>query len=111
MKKKMKQKKMMKKSIELKGGLMNEQTSEQIVPEQRIIKLTPEQIEERQIQLERTQMNIEMSELNIKHMERAIESNMPIREAKLQLSKIKQNLETFRHNVIALTEQITKGEV
>lgn len=75
------------------------------------IKLSQEQIEQREIQLIRNQMNLEMVELNIVHMERAMEAGLPTREAKLQTDILRKNLEQFRHNAIALREQIDKGEM
>ena len=79
--------------------------------EQKVIKLSPEQIEERKIKLDQTQMNLEMAELNIVHVKRAIENNLPVREAKNQLVTLEKNVEVFKHNIIALKLQIEKGEM
>jgi hypothetical protein len=75
------------------------------------IKLSPEQILERQVQLENVKMQIEMSELNIKHFERMIEINLPILQTKVLLNKERAIIAQAKHNVIALEEQINSGEM
>lgn len=79
--------------------------------EKKVIKLSEEQIEEKEIQKIKTQMNLELTELSIKHMNMAIEKNLPLRETQLQLNQLKKNLETYKHNIAALQEQIDKGEM
>ena len=79
--------------------------------EQRVIKLSPEQIEARKLQLEREIMTMELNELSIKHTLRAIELNIPNREAKSSLNNLNQKIETNKHNIVALKEQIEKGEM
>ena len=76
-----------------------------------IIKLTDEQIEEKRVQLVKTQMNLEMAELNVVQFERAVAENIPMREAKIQLANLKKQIEMLKHNIVALNEQISKGEM
>lgn len=75
------------------------------------IKLSPEQIREKEIQLFKTKMNLEMAELNINQFVRAINENIPQREAETQLNNMRKQVEQLKHNIGALTEQITKGEM
>ena len=77
----------------------------------KVIKLSPEQIDERKIQLRKTQFQLEMSELNIKQLELAIAEEFPMQNARVELNTQRKNVELMKHNVIALTQQIDKGEI
>ena len=90
---------------------METNTGTNFMQEQKVIKLSPEQIEERKIKLDQTQMNLEMAELNIVHVKRAIENNLPVREAKNQLVTLEKNVDVFKHNIVALKLQIDRGEM
>jgi hypothetical protein len=75
------------------------------------IKLSPEQIMEKEIQLFKTKINLEMAEMNIKQMQRAIDENIPIKNSMVDLYNMKRQIDTLNHNIIALQEQIEKGEL
>lgn len=79
--------------------------------EQKVIKLSKEQILAKQVQLENTKMQLEMSEMNVKHFERMIEINLPIMQTQVLLNKEKEMVAQAKHNIIALQEQIDKGEM
>jgi hypothetical protein len=76
-----------------------------------VIKLSPEQIIEKEIQLFKTNMQLEMVELNIKQYERALKEGIPAKENAMQLNNFKKQMEMLKHNVIALEEQIAKKEM
>jgi hypothetical protein len=78
--------------------------------EQKVIKLTPDQILEAEVNLEKTKFNLEMTELNIKQFERSLESGLPMKTAQVELNRMKAQLKTLKHNIIAYQEQINKGE-
>jgi len=82
-----------------------------MIPEQKVIKLSPEQIAEKEINLEKTKMNLEMAELNIKQFTKAIETNLPMKTAKVELNNMQRQVEMLKHNIMALTEQINNGEM
>lgn len=77
----------------------------------KVIKLTPEMILDRQVQLEQTKINLENLELNIKQMERLIEIDFPKLQAQAQLNTLKKQVDTLKHNIVALTEQLKTGEM
>lgn len=78
---------------------------------EKTIKLTPEQILDREIQLFKTKMNLEMGILNVSQFQKAIELHIPEKEARNQLNNMKKQIETLQHNIIALEEQISTGEL
>jgi len=78
---------------------------------QHVVKLTPEQIVEKEIQLFKTKMNLEMGILNMSQFQKAIDEHLPEKEAKNQINNMKKQIETLKHNIIALEEQISKGEM
>jgi hypothetical protein len=75
------------------------------------IKLSPEQIMEKEIHLFKTKLNLEMAEMNIKHIQQAIDANIPMKNSMVDLYNMKKQLDILNHNIIALTEQISKGEM
>jgi hypothetical protein len=75
------------------------------------IKLSPEQIMEKEIQLFKTKLNLELAEMNIKHLQQALDANIPTKNSMVDLYNMKKQLDLLNHNIIALTEQITKGEM
>jgi len=88
----------------MKGGIPK-------MEEQITIKLSPEQIMEKEIQLFKTKLNLEMAEMNLKQIQRAIDENIPIKNAMVDLYNMKKQLDVLNHNIIALSEQIAKGEM
>ena len=79
--------------------------------EQKVIKLSPEQILAKKVQLENIRQAVEASELTIKQFTRMLESDFLINQTKDMINKEKQKIEVGNHNIIALTEQIEKGEM
>ena len=79
--------------------------------ERKKIKLTEEQILERQIQLEKSQFNLEHSELSLAHFQKMRDSNFTARSAQVEENNLRKQVETLRHNIGALTQQINEGEI
>jgi hypothetical protein len=79
--------------------------------EEKKIKLTPEQIQEKELQLFNTEKSVEMIEMNIRHYQEMIDKNIPILQTKMLLEKEKKQLEVGKHNIQALKEQIQSGEM
>jgi hypothetical protein len=79
--------------------------------EQKVIKLSPEQILEKEVTLEKTKMNLELTALEITHLERALKLDLPTKTTQITLNDRKKQLALHEHNITALSEQVTKGEM
>jgi hypothetical protein len=79
--------------------------------EENKIKLTNEQILEKQIQLEKSEMQLEIADINLKHFDRMIKNEFPQRSAQLERNNLKKQIDMLKHNVVALKEQIDSGEM
>lgn len=79
--------------------------------EEKTIKLTPEQILEREVSIENMKMNLEFSELNVKHFKTMIDMGLPIKQTQILLNQELAKIAQAKHNIIALTEQVESGEL
>jgi hypothetical protein len=79
--------------------------------EQKVIKLSDEQILAKRVQLENIKMQLEMSEVNVKHFEKMLETQLPMLQTQVLMNDEKKKIEVAKHNIIALQEQIAKGEM
>jgi hypothetical protein len=75
------------------------------------IKLNSEQLMQREIELFKTKLNLEMAELNIKQLQKAIDENIPMKNAQLDLLKMIGQIDVLKHNIVALSEQLSSGEI
>jgi hypothetical protein len=80
-------------------------------PKEIKIKLTNEQLLEKQVQLEKSEMQLEIADLNKKHFERMIKTSYPMRQAEVEFNNLKKQIEIVKHNVKALKMQIDSGEM
>ena len=79
--------------------------------ETKTIKLSDEQILEKEIQKEKMEMQLEIAEVNQKHFERMLENNYPMRQAKAEYNNLLKSMEMLKHNIKALGIQIESGEM
>ena len=75
------------------------------------IKLTDEQLLEKQVQLEKNEMQLEVAALNMAHFKKMIENDFPGRSAQVEMNNLKKQIDMVRHNVKALQQQIDAGEI
>ena len=75
------------------------------------IKLTDEQILEKQIQLERLEMQLELDEVTKKHLEKMLKTNFPMKQMQVSLNNHLKQIEITKHNIKALKMQINSGEM
>jgi hypothetical protein len=76
-----------------------------------VIKLSDEQIMSKQVSLVQLKEQIAHQELNISQLDEDIKSGFFLKQATVLLNGEKSKLAQMKHNVIALTEQIEKGEM
>ena len=79
--------------------------------EQKVIKLSPEQILAKKVQLINIKQSVEASELTIKQFEDMLKDDFLILQTQDMINREKQKIEIAKHNIIALTEQVEKGEM
>jgi len=84
----------------LKGGKMEKK-----------IKLTEEQMLEKEVQLRRLEMQKELNELTKKHVEMMIETEFPMKQAKMELNNHIKQMGIIEHNIEALKQQLATGEM
>ena len=75
------------------------------------IKLSDEQILEKQTQLERLEMQLELDEVTKKHLEKMLKNNFPMKQAQVGLNNHLKQMEIVKHNIKALKMQITSREI
>jgi len=79
--------------------------------EQITIKLSAEQLMEKQVQVEDLTMKLAHDEMNLEQFEEMIGNNFFLRQAQVMLNRQRRDVATLKHNIEALKIQIEKGEM
>ena len=75
------------------------------------IKLSAEQLMEKQVQIEDLTMKLAHDEMNLKQFEEMIGNNFFLRQAQVMFNRQKKEIATLKHNIEALKIQVDKGEM
>ena len=79
--------------------------------EPKVVKLTPEQINDLEVSLDQNECTVENHTLAIKQIERSIASGTYLKQVNSQINTLKKDMERVKHNIIAIREQIKTGEL